>query len=340
MKILNILASNKYSGAENVVCQIANLINDKNDVFYCSPTGMIENSLKDKKITYFGISKFNMSNIKKIIKITKPDIIFAHDIKASFLTSLVHGKISYVCFMHNNARGNGKFSLRSVLFAMACKKAKKVVFVSDSCFDSFYFRKLIKKKSVVIKNIVSIDELEKKVEKDNNSYNFDAIYLGRLVWQKNLPLLLEILNLAISIDNKLKIAIVGDGELRTNCENYIKENKLSNNIKMFGFLSNPYKILKDSKVMIMSSFCEGLPMSALEAISLGVPILSTKTDGLVDIVKNGETGYFYKTKEEAVDCLFKILKNPLKYKKECLSYSKKINNLKNYKKQIEKILEK
>ena len=56
-------------------------------------------------------------------------------------------------------------------------------------------------------------------------------------------------------------------------------------------MSNPLKILYDSKVMVMSSRWEGTPMCALEAMSLGVPIVSTPVDGLKDIVINDETGY-------------------------------------------------
>lgn len=340
MKILNVLASNKYSGAENVVCQIASLIGEKHEVFYCSPFGPIEESLKDKNVTFVGVQKLNLSQLSKVIKRVKPDIIHAHDIKASFFVSLTHKKIPYICHLHNNAQENRKLSIKSFLFNLACKKAKKVIFVSNSNYNDYYFKKKIEKKSVILKNVISIESLESKVKQDKKKYNNDIVFLGRLSKPKNPLYLLEILKLAILKKKDLKCALIGDGELRQQCEEYIKNNNLGKNIKLYGFLSNPYKILKDSKMMLMSSIYEGTPMCALESIALGVPIVSTPTDGLLELIKTGKTGYIYKTKEEAVKHIFKILKNPAKYKKDCLLYSKKINNLKNYKKQIERVLEK
>jgi len=339
MIILNVLSSNKYSGAENVVCQIAGLFGEKHQFFYSSPNGPIEESLKDKNVTFVGMEKLSLSQLRKVIKKVKPDIIHAHDIKASFFVSLTHKKIPYICHLHNNAQENRKLSVKSFLFKLACKKAKKVIFVSNSSFNDFYFKKKIERKSVILKNVISADELEKKVKQDKKHYKNDVIFLGRLTMPKNPLLLLEILKLAVEKNSSFKCSIIGDGELRGQCEDFIKANKLSKNIKLYGFLSNPYKILKDSKVMLMSSLYEGTPMCALESIALGVPIVSTPTDGLLDLIKTGKTGYIYENKDEAVKFLFKIIKNPEKYKKSCLTYSKRINNLKKYKKEIEKILE-
>lgn len=71
----------------------------------------------------------------------------------------------------------------------------------------------------------------------------------------------------------------------------VNESKLKDNIKFFGFLSNPYPVLKKSKILIMTSIYEGTPMCALEAQLLGKPIVATPVDGLLDIVDNGYNGY-------------------------------------------------
>lgn len=61
--VLHLLASNKYSWAENVACSI--IINTNVDAFYCSPLGPIEESLKVKDIKYIELEKFNQSCLKK-----------------------------------------------------------------------------------------------------------------------------------------------------------------------------------------------------------------------------------------------------------------------------------
>ena len=52
MKILHILSSNKYSGAENVACQIIALFREEDDVAYCSPDGQIADALKERNIKF------------------------------------------------------------------------------------------------------------------------------------------------------------------------------------------------------------------------------------------------------------------------------------------------
>ena len=60
---------------------------------------------------------------------------------------------------------------------------------------------------------------------------------------------------------------------------------------MLGFIPNPMKILSCSKVMLLASDYEGTPMCVLEAMALGVPVVSTPTDGVKDLIDNDITGF-------------------------------------------------
>ena len=89
MRILHILTSNRFSGAENVVCQIIGMMKDEPDVEmrYCSPDGQIREALAEREITFAPISELSVSEVKRAIKETKPDIIHAHDMRASFVAA-------------------------------------------------------------------------------------------------------------------------------------------------------------------------------------------------------------------------------------------------------------
>ena len=91
--------------------------------------------------------------------------------------------------------------------------------------------------------------------------------------------------------------------------NQIEEMKLQQNIELYGFVENPYKILKNSSIMLMTSRWEGLPMCALEAMALGVPIVSTPTDGLKEVVQEGITGYLREDDAELADKILEILRD-------------------------------
>ena len=104
MKVLHVLSSNQFSGAENVVCQIIGMFNTEIEMAYCSPNGPIEATLSHAHIKYFPLEKFNKKLLKKIIELYKPDVIHAHDLKASIICSRFYKglKIVSTIFHHKN----------------------------------------------------------------------------------------------------------------------------------------------------------------------------------------------------------------------------------------------
>ena len=89
----------------------------------------------------------------------------------------------------------------------------------------------------------------------------------------------------------LRVAVVGNGDLEEETHALAAEYGICDNIDFLGFQSNPLKILHSSSSMIMVSRWEGTPMCALEAMALGVPIVSTPVDGLKVLVQQDENGY-------------------------------------------------
>ncbi len=69
MKILHLLSTNSFSGAENVVCQIINMFDSDKDIMmaYCSPDGKIKEKLQEKKIDFLPLNKLNYSSIKRLL---------------------------------------------------------------------------------------------------------------------------------------------------------------------------------------------------------------------------------------------------------------------------------
>lgn len=336
MKVLHLLSTDRFSGAENVVCQLIDMFRNEHEMVYCSLDGTIRKTLEDKNIKFLPLNKFNAKELSLAIEKFKPDVIHAHDVKASVLASLFHKKFKVISHIHGNDKKNmGKFTVKSFVYRFCSKRFKKIFWVSASCLNEFYFKKKVESRSAILHNIINVDKLYEMAEHDENDYSFDICYLGRLAEIKNPMKALEVMKSAIEKDHTIKCAIVGDGDLKADCENFIKAHGLENNIKMFGFVKNPYKILKSSKMLLMSSINEGTPMALIEAFAMGVPIVSTKVDGAVELIKNDKMGYLYDTVEEAVDCVFKIKNSNAEEIKQYLKeFSKNYNDIEKYKKEI------
>jgi glycosyltransferase involved in cell wall biosynthesis len=108
----------------------------------------------------------------------------------------------------------------------------------------------------------------------------------------------------------LKVAIVGTGELLEEVQTLCKELEIENNVHFLGFQSNPIKMVHDSKAMILTSRWEGTPMCALEAMTLGTPIVSTPSDGMKDIVEDGVSGYLTDDDGVMAEKLLKSIEDP------------------------------
>lgn len=342
MKVLHLLNSNHFSGAENVVCQIIGLFKDDQNIkmIYCSPDGQIREALEERSIDFEPVECLSVAEVRRIIRKCEPDVIHAHDMRAGFFAALVCGSIPLVSHIHNNAYDSRRLSLKSIAYSYAAKKAKHIFWVSQSAMKGYVFNKIVAHKSSVLQNIIDIDALYKRMKSDVNNYNYDIAYVGRLAFEKNPERLMNVLRLVKMQLPNVKIAVIGTGDLEAETKNISKEYGLQDNVSFLGFQLNPLKILNDSKVMVMTSRWEGLPMCALEAMALGVPIVSTPVDGLKQLIVNGENGYILSDDNMLSQHIVAILKNENLYRQlssNQVDKSTTLNDLNKYKNAIEMI---
>lgn len=336
MKVLHILFSSTYSGAENVACTIIEKIKNDYDVAYCCPPGPIEKVLKEKNIKYIPIKKVSIFELIKVVNRFKPDVIHSHDVRTSFTASFIPGNHKLISHIHGNHPFMRKRTIKSFLYNLRSKRFNHIFWVSDSAFDDYFYNKNIKKKSTILYNVINYPDLINKVSKDNNDYNIDIIFIGRLMEAKNPIRLINIISLIKQKKKDVLCYIVGDGELKEEIQKEIIKKNLEENIKMVGFCSNPYKMLQSSKVMLMTSTHEGMPMVVLEAMALGVPIVSTPIDGIKKMINN-ECGGLSSNDEELVKYSLEIINNENVRTQKSKIIEKKfkeINNMDDYIKKI------
>lgn len=340
LKILHLLTSKTFSGAENVVCQIIDIFRDEYDMVYCSVFGPIEEELKNRDISFNGLKEFKYSEVKRVINHIKPDIIHAHDIRASIIASLFTKHCTVISHIHGNHDNMNKYTIKSILYRLIASKFKHIFWVSDSAINQYKFSSKVQGNSSVLYNVINIDELIRKKESDSNTYDYDVVYLGRLSYPKNPERLIKIFEKVYNKLPETRFAIIGDGNLKKQTEDLARKLEIDKNVDFLGFMSNPFKILSDSKVMVMTSRYEGTPMCALEGMSLGVPIVSTPTDGLKEVVVNGETGYLSNDDKELVAYICRLVSEKSinsKFKEKSEMRSRLINDIKNYKQELERV---
>lgn len=316
MKILYLLQSTRFSGAENVVCQIISMLKNKTEfeMIYCSPDGQIRESLNERNIPFEPIEELSVKEVKRVINKYNPDIIHAHDRSACAVAAMASKSIPVVAHIHVNNNSGMASLLKNVVLTCFARKYRHIFWVSDSAYDEFQFKSIVSRKSSVLYNVIDMKSLSEKADSDAAEYDYNIVYVGRLSYQKNPERLIKILHSVIQKKTDMKVAIVGNGEYEQFVVDYIRNNSLDKNINYLGYSNNPLKIIRSSKVLVMTSRFEGTPMVALEAQCLGVPIVSTPVDGMKKVVHNGENGYLTDSDDEIVDHLIEIVADENKQK--------------------------
>ncbi len=331
INVVHILNTNSYSGAENVVITIINKLknNINYNMIYLAIEGPIEEILKENDINYYLVDKLNYLTLKKAISNLNPDVIHCHDFTASILAALVTKKIPIISHLHHNPLWIQSRNIKSLAYKYSLKYFDIVLGVSSSIFDEYKYNNKIRNYKV-ISNPVDLTQIKpEKIEKEND---FDIIFLGRLTQSKNPLRFLNIISNLKKIYPTIKVVVVGDGELRGVCENYIIEHDLKNNVYLKGFQKNRFDFINNSKIMCITSQWEGFGLMAIESLALGKPVLSTPVGGLVNIVDN-EVGKICLTDDDYITELEKLLNNQEYYNEKhinALNKARKIENINEY----------
>lgn len=310
-RILHILSSNELAGAENVAINIINNLSNTYECAYASPEGGIKEILKVSGIHYLPLEKFNVLQIKRAIDLWKPDIIHAHDFKATVKCLAASFFIPVVSHIHQNPKWLKQVNPYSILFFLACFKIKQIVVVSPGIKKSTFLSTFFKRKTTVIKNIVDIKQIKEKSDRTLEEA-YDIAFIGRLNRVKNPLRFISIIEKVKDVIPNLRVVMLGEGPLETECKEYIKKNDLEDIIDLKGFLPNPYPLLSRSKLLVMTSLSEGLPIVAIEALALEKPIIVPRLDGMEYIVDKS-CGYICNNEDEFVSRIIYLLNSEQTY---------------------------
>lgn len=119
------------------------------------------------------------------------------------------------------------------------------------------------------------------------------LYVGRLSAAKGLPVLLHSLATLKKRFPEITLRLVGDGEDRAMLETLAASLGLSAIVKFVGYKSQAEvrELMQQTDIFVLPSFAEGVPVSLMEAMAAGVPVVTTRIAGISELVEDGASGY-------------------------------------------------
>jgi glycosyltransferase involved in cell wall biosynthesis len=124
----------------------------------------------------------------------------------------------------------------------------------------------------------------------------DVIFVGRLLENKNVNILIDALGLVKRTKRDVRCLIIGDGPEREKLEAQVAALKLENNVTFFKFIESHdelYSLMKSSKMLVQPSTREGFGIVIVEANACGIPVITTSHEQNAgrDLIVEGENGY-------------------------------------------------
>lgn len=138
-------------------------------------------------------------------------------------------------------------------------------------------------------------------------------YIGRFSEEKGTINFVKAIPKILERENKIKIMMGGDGQLRDETERFLDEENLNDRVKLTGWI--PHDELPDYlnklKLIVIPSYTEAGPIIAIEAIACGTPVLATPVGSIPDIIKDGETGFILEN--NSPECIVKNVLRALEH---------------------------
>lgn len=251
------------------------------------------------------------------------DLVHTHgyfaDIVAIPIAKLL--KIPVISTCHGYISYNKKLALYNSLDRFFLKYSDKVIAVSEGIKNDLKKSKIKDEKIHVIQNTMKINEANKQIhfskrmEKRNllniGDQKWVIGYVGRLSEEKGLKHLIEAAGILRQSGTQLTVLIIGEGPQEDELKNLVKEKGLEDTVIFTGFQMDIKNWLPAIDIFVLPSLTEGTPVSLLEAMGYGIPVVATAVGGVPQLITSGENGILVSPSrpEEIVRAVISLLGN-------------------------------
>ncbi|WP_196596233.1 glycosyltransferase family 4 protein [Pectinatus frisingensis] len=234
--------------------------------------------------------------IYRLIEKINPDIVHCHSSKAGILGRVAAylGGVSAVFTAHGWAFTEGVSEKKRVIYRyielLAGYFTKKIICVSQYDYQlAIDYLPQHKKKLTVIHN--GIRYIGVKKHGQDCLSNLRLVMVARFTEQKDHMQVVYAMQKVIADNKKVHLSFIGEGPNMQNVKELVKKLHLESNISFLGQRENVNSLLFNYDVFLLASNWEGFPISILEAMRVGLPVIASDVGGVKEAVVNGKTGW-------------------------------------------------
>lgn len=299
MKIIHVVYSLEMGGAEILVAQLCRLQrehgHDASVIAYSNLGSVGERLLAEGfSILVLGESSFPLTFLRFVsaFRRLRPDAVHCHNPAPTLQAAIparLTGTRSILSTRHSLVAP--PYNLKEEkTFNFAARFCNWVVGICDATCENLRGTPGAHRGKIVrIYN--GVDPVPPvSVESCPDKRGFTLLFVGRLAAIKDLSTLIRAAAIAIECVPDLHLWVVGDGAERSRLESLVAELGIGENVTFWGERLDVAGFFRAADLYCMSSVSEGLPMSLLQAMSVGIPAVVTDVGGMAEVVKNSDAG--------------------------------------------------
>lgn len=316
-RVTSILA-NSLSEDDNYAIHTLSYYNNNKENLYIINSKVKQDFLFDSPISMTkGLLKGGIFKLQKYLKDNDIDVLIACGALyyPIAVLSCATTKTKCICWEHSNVQNASDHSFQQICRWIGAKKSDLVVTLTK--YDKIsYIEKYGISKIQQIYN--PIDEQAFKHVRPYRSDSKKILSIGRLSYQKNFELLIDIAKEVLEANPGWTWDIYGEGELREELQRKINEYGLGKRVILKGQVNNIYELYNEYSMLVMTSRYEGFPMTLLEGMANGLPLISFDIlTGPNEIIEHSINGYLIKPfNQEKMISSIKTLINNSQYRVE------------------------
>lgn len=255
------------------------------------------------------------------------------DVVAEATIRAIHAD-RYLMFYHHGA-------MRHVYHdRIAYKKCEKIIAVSEN--QASELRKFVPaaaNKIIAIHNLTDVEGIRKKAVEDTievfDRKKFNIVSVGRVSYEKGMDIAVHACEKLVK-DGFQNICwwIIGDGPAMKEVRKTVAQTNMEDHIILPGMKENPYPYIRQADLYVQPSRFEGYPMTILEALIIGQPVISTDNNGAKEIIENGCTGLLCPID---IQQIAKTIEELMENNEKCIELKRNISSI-NFKNQNEKCI--
>lgn len=302
--ILFVSRSTQHAGTENVIMQLCEIFHSLvNKIVVVSASGFSIDKLKPYRIKHYTIPDIEnkslktivtiSSTLKNVVKEEKISVIHTHHRMAAFYVRLLG--LDKRCFFINTSHNT--FFNKKMLTRFAYKNCNLI-----ACGE------MVKKNLVNVFELINVTVIHNAVKEFDGQVVSESDFeearkndqflignVGRLTEQKGMKYYIKAIPKVMEKHPEARFYIIGDGEDRVELEELC--NKLKVNLTFMGFRRDVRNLMSQLDFIVLSSLWEGLPLTPIEAFSVGKTVVATGVDGTLEVVRNKENGLLVKARD-------------------------------------------